>query len=87
MPGPSAIEERIVFHTNQLLRDLAEGRADEQGRHGAPWRLESERKVVGIGECKESEGEELGPRMDDEMEKRMGWILGDSHLRAEEQKG
>lgn len=56
MPGPSAMEERIVFHTNQLLRDLADGIPDAEGRHGAPWRLESERKVVGIGEYKVGAG-------------------------------
>ncbi|KLT41201.1 hypothetical protein CC85DRAFT_286758 [Cutaneotrichosporon oleaginosum] len=49
MPGPTAFEERVVAHTNALLRDLAEGLADADGaRAGAPWRLESERKVVGI---------------------------------------
>ncbi|GMK53525.1 hypothetical protein CspeluHIS016_0101110 [Cutaneotrichosporon spelunceum] len=49
LPGPTGLEDRVIFHTNTLLRDLAEGLEDaEGGRHGAPWRLESERKVVGI---------------------------------------
>lgn len=43
-------EERIVSHTNDMLKDLAEGPVGPNGqRTGAPWRLASERKVVGIG--------------------------------------
>lgn len=36
-------------HTNELLRDMAEGPRRRGGRRGgAPWRLASERKVVGV---------------------------------------
>jgi DNA-directed RNA polymerase III subunit RPC7 len=57
MPGPTGLEERVIFHTNALLRDLAEGLEDASGaRLGAPWRLESERKVVGIGESQNGRG-------------------------------
>lgn len=51
LPGMTPLEERVVAHTNEMLRDIAEGPVGPNGqRTGAPWRLASERKVVGIGE-------------------------------------
>lgn len=51
LPGPTEFEARVVAHTNDMLRDMADGPRRRGGsRGGAPWRLASARKVVGVGE-------------------------------------
>ncbi|WOO82409.1 uncharacterized protein LOC62_04G005897 [Vanrija pseudolonga] len=49
LPGPTPLEDRIIAQASTLNRDLVDGPVGANGtRQPAPWRLASERKVVGI---------------------------------------
>lgn len=49
LPGPTPLEDRIIAQASTLNRDLVDGPLNPNGtRQPAPWRLASERKVVGV---------------------------------------
>ncbi|RSH88402.1 uncharacterized protein EHS24_000946 [Apiotrichum porosum] len=48
LPGPTPLEENVIKHSVELMRGLMDGPLVNGQRGGAPWRLASERKVVGI---------------------------------------